>query len=296
MKITNALNLPAPFVSLAEGDEYPIAPNEYRVTSLLKGVREAILERRHGGEITRDVSDMVWLLFGTAVHGVLEQHQETGTQFKEERIKAPFEEYVLSGKFDLYDAETKIVTDYKTASVWKIIFGDFSDWRRQTLIYCYMLRRIGFDAQGGEIVAFLKDHSKRDAKVKYGYPKFPVQTVKFRFTDADFAECEDWLRARFAEIRAAEKLDDADLPVCTPDERFNNGDKYAVMKKGRKTALRVLDSQEAAEQWKADNGGDYIETRQGEDKKCADYCSACEFCNYYQERRAAKNDNGKEAV
>lgn len=295
MKITNAMNLPAPFVSLAEGDEYPIAPNEYRVTSLLKGVREAILERRHGGEITRDVSDMVWLLFGTAVHGVLEQHQETGTQFKEERIKVPFEEYVLSGKFDLYDAETKIVTDYKTASVWKIIFGDFSDWRRQTLIYCYMLRRIGFDAQGGEIVAFLKDHSKRDAKVKSGYPKFPVQTVKFRFTDDDFAECEDWLRARFAEIRAAEKLADDDLPVCTPDERFNSGDKYAVMKKGRKTALRVLDTLEAAEQWRTDNGGDYIETRRGEDKKCADYCSACEFCNYYQERRAAQNDNGKEA-
>lgn len=295
MKITNALNLPAPFVSLAEGDEYPIAPNEYRVTSLLKGVREAILERRHGGEITRDVSDMVWLLFGTAVHGVLEQHQETGTQFKEERIKVPFEEYVLSGKFDLYDAETKVVTDYKTASVWKIIFGDFSDWRRQTLIYCYMLRRIGFDAQGGEIVAFLKDHSKRDAKVKSGYPKFPVHTVKFRFTDADFAECEDWLRARFAEIRAAEKLADDDLPVCTPDERFNSGDKYAVMKKGRKTALRVLDTLEAAEQWRTDNGGDYIETRRGEDKKCADYCSACEFCNYYQERRAAQNDNGKEA-
>lgn len=295
MKITNAMNLPAPFVSLAEGDEYPIAPNEYRVTSLLKGVREAILERRHGGEITRDVSDMVWLLFGTAVHGILEQHQETGTQFKEERIKVPFEEYVLSGKFDLYDAETKVVTDYKTASVWKIIFGDFSDWRRQTLIYCYMLRRIGFDAQGGEIVAFLKDHSKRDAKVKSSYPKFPVQTVKFRFTDADFAECEDWLRARFAEIRAAEKLADDDLPVCTPDERFNSGDKYAVMKKGRKTALRVLDTLEAAEQWRTDNGGDYIETRRGEDKKCADYCSACEFCNYYQERRAAQNDNGKEA-
>jgi hypothetical protein len=28
------------------------------------------------------------------------------------------------------------------------------------------------------------------------------------------------------------------------------------MKKGRKTALRVLDSLEAAEQWKHDNGGD----------------------------------------
>ena len=71
MKITNTLQLPAPFVSLAESDEYPVAPNEYRVTSLLKGTRETILERRHGAEITRDVSDMVWLLFGTAVHWVL---------------------------------------------------------------------------------------------------------------------------------------------------------------------------------------------------------------------------------
>lgn len=295
MKITNALSLPAPFVSLAESDEYPVAPNEYRVTSLLKGVRETILERRHGSEITRDVSDMVWLLFGTAVHGILEHHQESGSQLKEERIKVAFEEYVLSGKFDLYDDDTKIVTDYKTASVWKIIFGDFTDWRRQTLIYCYMLRQIGFDAQGGDIVAFLKDHSKRDAKIKADYPQFPVQTVKFRFTDADFAECEDWLRARFAEIRAAEALDDADLPICTPDERFNSGDKFAVMKKGRKTALRVLDSLQAAEQWKTDNGGDSIETRQGEDKKCTDYCAACEFCNYYLERRAAQNGGSEEA-
>lgn len=295
MKITNVLSLPAPFVSMAEGDEYAVAPNEYRVTSLLKGVRETILERRHAAEITRDVSDMVWLLFGTAVHGVLENHQESGSQLKEERIKVPVEEYILSGKFDLYDDETKIVTDYKTASVWKIIFGDFTDWRRQTLIYCYMLRQIGFDAQGGDIVAFLKDHSKRDAKIKADYPPFPVQTVKFRFTDADFVECEEWLRARFAEIRAAEKLADADLPVCTPEERFNSGDKFAVMKKGRKTALRVLDSMEAAEQWKADNGGDFIETRLGEDKKCADYCSACEFCNYYLERRASENGGNEEA-
>ena len=56
------------------------------------------------------------------------------------------------------------------------------------------------------------------------------------------------------------------------------------MKKGRKTALRVLNSQEEAEEWMAANGGDHIEVRPGEDKKCKDYCSVCEFCNYYRER------------
>jgi len=292
MIITNKLNLPSPFVSLAQRD-YVFEPNEYRVTSLLKGIRETILERRHHKEIERDVSDMVWLLFGTAVHGILEKHQELGHELKEERIKVPFGNYILSGQFDLYNDETKIVTDYKTASVWKIIFGDFEDWRRQTLIYCLMLRKIGFDAQGGQIVAFLKDHSKRDAKIKSDYPQFPVQVVKFDFTDDDFKECEEWLMARFEEIAAAEKLPDDELPICTPDERFNSGDKFAVMKKGRKTALRVLDTMEEAEQWKAENGGDVIVIRPGEDKKCLDYCAACEFCSYYKEKVVPNSERKK---
>ena len=294
MIITNKFNLPAPFVSLAQRD-YIFEPNEYRVTSLLKGVRETILERRHGDKIERDVSDMVWLLFGTAVHSVLERHQEGENELKEERIKIPFGDYILSGQFDLYNDSTKLVTDYKTASVWKIIFGEFEDWRRQLLIYCYMLRQIGFDAQAGQIVAFLKDHSKRDARNKADYPPFPVQTVKFTFTEEDFAECEAWLKAKFEEIAAAEKLPDDELPICTPEERFNSGDKFAVMRKGRKTALRVLDSLEEAKQWMAENGGDEIQVRPGEDKKCMDYCAACEFCNYYREK-VVNGNGGSKAV
>lgn len=282
MIITNNLKLPAPFVNMAQRD-YIYEPNEYRVTSLLKGVRETILERRHDAEIERDVSDMVWMLFGTAVHGVLEKHEEGGNELKEQRIKIPFGDYVLSGQFDLYNDTTKTVTDYKTASVWKIIFGDFEDWRRQLLIYCYMLRKIGFDAQGGEIVAFLKDHSKRDAKIKPDYPQFPVKKVSFAFSDDDFIECEQWLSDRFALIARAENLPDDELPLCTPEERFNSGEKYAVMKKGRKTALRVMDSLEEAERWKSEHGGDEIQKRPGEDKKCLDYCSACQFCSHYKE-------------
>jgi hypothetical protein len=146
-----------------------------------------------------------------------------------------------------------------------------------------MLRKIGFDAQGGEIVAFLKDHSKRDAKIKPDYPQFPVKKVSFAFSDDDFIECEQWLSDRFALIARAEKLPDDELPLCTPEERFNSGDKYAVMKKGRKTALRVMDSLEEAERWKSEHGGDEIQKRPGEDKKCLDYCSACQFCSHYKE-------------
>ena len=282
MIITNKLNLPESFVNMAKQD-YIFADNEYRVTSLLKGIRETILERRHFNEIEQDVSDMIWLLFGTAVHGILEHQQEGDNEIKEERIKVTIGDYLLSGQFDLYNDETKTITDYKTCSVWKVIFGDYSDWRRQTLIYAWMIRQFGFEADNAEIIALMKDHSKRDAKIKENYPQLPVQKIKFKFTDEDFTEIEEWLKSRFAEIAEAEKLPDDELPLCTPEERFNSGDKYAVMKKGRKTAMRVLDSMEEAEKWMADNGGDFIETRKGEDKKCKDYCSVCQFCNYYKE-------------
>ena len=283
MIITNKLGLPQSFVEMAKSD-FTAEPKTYRVTSLLKGIRETILEKRHFNEIEQDVSDMIWLLFGTAVHGILEKQQEQGHEIKESRVSINFGEYTLSGQFDLYNAKEKKITDYKTCSVWKVMYGDYSDWRRQLLIYAYMMRQIGFEVNSGEIVAIMKDHSKRDAKYKADYPKLPVQVIKFEFTLEDFAEIESWLIDKFDEIRRCEQLPDDELPLCTPEERYNSGDKYAVMKKGRKTALRVLDSMEEAEKWMEDNGGDEIEVRPGEDKKCIDYCSVCEFCNYYKEK------------
>lgn len=280
MLITNKYRLPKSFIEMAQSD-YQYGEREYRVTSLLKGLRETILERRHSNEIERDVSDMIWLLFGSAVHSILERQVEGDSEIKESRIKIQIGGYTLSGQFDLYDAETKKITDYKTASVWKIIFGDFEEWRRQLLIYAYMMNSIGFPVERGEIVALLKDHSKRDSKVKENYPELPVQVVKFEFTEKDFAEIAGWLDGKFFDIEHAETVSDNDLPLCTPDERFNSGDKFAVLKKGRKTALRVLDNQGEAEAWMANNGGDSIEVRPGEDKKCEDYCAVNMFCDYY---------------
>ena len=287
MRITNKLGLPESFVQMAKSD-FTADENTYRVTSLLKGVRETILERRHEAEM--DVSDMIWMLFGTAAHAVLENTQETSTQIKEARLSEKINGRIISGKFDLYDEKTNTLTDYKTCSVWKIIYGNFDDWRRQLLIYAYLMTKAGFEVNKGEIIAVLKDHSKRDAKVKADYPKLPVNKIAFHFTTTDFEEIAEWLYAKVEELKLCETLPDGELPLCTTEERFNSGDKYAVMKKGRKTAMRVLDSIESAEKWQADNGGDYIDVRKGEDKKCVDYCSVCKFCDYWQENYGGNNE------
>lgn len=289
MKITNELNLPQPFVSAAES-EHRYTPKRYSATAVLKGVREAILQRRHDDEIEQDAADMVWAVFGSAVHSILENSQETDSQLKENYLVVDMPNgYQLSGIFDLYDDATGTVTDYKTASTWKVIFGNYSDWRKQVLIYVWMLRQIGFPARTGQIVAMLKDHKKSEVIRKADYPKHPVVVVQFDFTLEEIEKCGEWLKERFEAIEQAEKLPDDELPVCTEEDRWRRPDKYAVVKKGRKTAVRVYDSEfeanERAQMENAQAGKDLfsVEFRPGSDPKCENYCSACEFCNYYHE-------------
>lgn len=294
MKITNKEGLPQAFVELAKSD-YVSLPNEYRVTSLLKGTKEAILEKRHYHETEQDVSDMVWLVLGSAVHLIAEKNPEQDSEFKEVRLKEEIDGLTVSGKFDLFDGKHGVLTDYKTCSVWKVIYGDFSDWERQLMIYAYLLHKAGFTVNKCEIIALMKDHSKRDAKTKANYPQMPVKKIVFECNEQKLLDTEIWLKAKIAEIKEMEQLIDEDIPECTEEERYNSGSKFAVKVKGRKTALRVLDSMLDAERWIQDNGkGDFIEERKGIDRKCLDYCSVCEFCNYYQNNVKGVTDNEQE--
>lgn len=290
MKITNKLNLPQPFVD-AVTKEYQYKDKQYSVTSILKDVREILLTRRHNNEIEQDVADMIWLIFGTAVHKVLEDSQEEETEFKEEHFVEEVENgYKLSGQADLYNAKEKMVTDYKTCSVWKITYDDWDDYKKQLLMYGWAFRKMGFPVEKGQIVAVVKDHSKTKAKVDSNYPQYPVYKKVFKFTDKDFEEIEMFIKEKFKEISKYEDVSDDELPLCSEESRWNDGDKYAVKKKGNKRALRVYDTLEDAETHLKQDENLELEIRKGEDKKCLEYCSCCEFCNYWKENYKTKED------
>lgn len=294
MKITNKLNLPRPFVSAAESD-YQYKDKRYSVGSLNKGVRQSILERRHADEIYQDAADMVWAIFGTAVHQVLQNAEETDTQLKENWISAELPNgYTISGIFDLYDDSTGTVTDYKTASVWKVVKGEWDDYRTQVLAYCWILQRMGFNAHKGEIVALLKDHSKTKAKTEANYPLHPIHIQRWNFGDRDFEEIEKRILQRFNEIEAAEKLPDDKLPLCTKEERWGSDDVYAVTKVGSKRAAKLHKSEAEAIKdaaYRTEQTGKKHEVifRPGKDARCMDYCSCCEFCDHYHKLMEVEN-------
>jgi hypothetical protein len=313
MRITNRLNLPEPFVAAATSD-HEYAEGRYSVTDLLGGTCEAILKRRHADEIEDDVADRVWAIFGSAVHHILQDAQEAPEQLKENWLCVPIDitidgncdhdgkptepykvtrRYELSGIFDLYDDATGTVTDYKTASVWKVQMGDFDDWRKQALMYCWLLQQIGFDAWTGRIVALLKDHSIRKSRTEKGYPKHPVVTLEWRFSNADIEQIEDEIYRWFVIVAAQSNLADDDLTPCDEQQRWHKPDKWAVMKAGRKRALRVYESAaEAQSRAYKENGNSWdgpyhVEFREGEDTKCESYCSVAEFCPYVRRMREA---------
>ena len=81
---------------------------------------------------------------------------------------------------------------------------------------------------------------------------------------------------------------DPEPEVCTDHERWFRAGKSAVMKKGRKSALRLLDSHWEAEQWIDENGYSgqtniYIVDRKGEYPRCRNYCSVAGFCPTWQQ-------------
>jgi hypothetical protein len=282
MTITNRQNLPEAIVKACSTEQHN-RPNTVSATTLLKGAKEIILTRRHWDELTDDVADRIWALFGTAVHSMLEH--ETPDTFTEEYLTHMVNGYKVTGRIDCYDMKNGIVHDYKTASVWKVAMRDFDDWKKQGLIYAYLLKENGFNVSECRFTALLKDFSKTKAKFDANYPQSPVFVYSFNPTEKDMAYIEKFIRDKIAEIVYNESLPDDEIAECTKDERWATDDKFAVMKKGNKKASRVCDSLEQAESYvsaNADKDKLEIVKREATSKKCLEYCQCAEFCNFYK--------------
>lgn len=290
MKITNNYNLPSAFVNLSN-DSYEPREKHYGVTTILKPTREILLERRHDSEMTEDVADRVWLVFGTAIHKILEEADKTGMAeigFEQLIIN----DYILSGKIDLYNAAEQTVEDYKSATTTKIIRGDFEDWRKQGLEYAWLLSKVNKPATKLKFHALLKDWSPRDLKTAKEkgnfYPEHAIWTWEHDIKPEEMIEIEQFIKNKFTDLMNNEKVSDDDLPLCSQEDRWNAGDKFAVIKVGGKKATVICESKEEAEAYIKDTSGYEIQIREGEDKKCINYCPCHQFCSYWKQKYESK--------
>jgi hypothetical protein len=278
--LTNKKGLPETFVTALDRDYHKSA--DYSASQLLKPARMVHLENRHSSEIVEDVTDKIWALFGSAVHGVL-QNGETDNQLVEQYMKSEIDGVTLSGMADLY--EDGIIYDYKVTSVWSYIYMEdkLQEWESQLNTYAYLFSKYGFELKGLKIVMILRDWQASKAKFDSNYPDCQVQIVPVNLWPAK--KTLQHLKDRIKVYEDTKLLQDNELPECSFKERWGKPPKFAVMKNGRKSAVKVSDSKTAALSLIEAKGNDhYLEIRTGEQWKRCEYCRVSAFCNQYQDR------------
>jgi hypothetical protein len=291
MKFTNKFNLPQTFVNVIHRPTYSKGKAHISATEIINSPRIVQLKKKYWDEIEQDASEMVWSLFGSAVHNILE-HGKGDNHVVEERLHLEFEGWRISGAIDLQEVEpngTITISDYKVTGAWAVM-NEKDDWHRQLNIYAWMVEKVKKVPVGKlQIIAIIRDWSARDAASKEGYPQSPVATIDIPIWT--FEEREAFITKRIYDHGTAlfEMETDGEMPDCTPEEMWEKKTSYALKKDGNVRAKSVHETLEDAETALAKseetakkNEKFAIEVRQGERTRCRSYCQVSPFCTQYQ--------------
>lgn len=286
MKITNNLNLPEVFVKMAQNSVYTPKQFSLGATTLLLPAQEIVLRRRFADEMTQDVSDMINLFFGIAVHDMFEKNDDD--DFVEMFLKYQIDDdYYVSGKIDKFDKNAMTVVDYKTARVSKITYEDFSDWRKQGLIYAYLLMKNGYYADKIKFIAMLKDWSKFSYLNKRGYddyyPESPVYVYEQKVHADDLTQIESYIKKKVEQVRTYTELSTSEILETPLEKEFAPIKKFAVYaNEDSKRAKRLFANQDEAYTY-ADDNNYIVKERTEKNHKFEMYCTAMRYAQKIKE-------------
>lgn len=296
MKLTNEFGMPETIMNVIRRPEYSKGKSNMSVTELLNSPRIVQLKRKHWDDLTEDASSMVWSIFGTAIHKVLE-HGKGDNHIVEERIHIELDGMHISGAIDLQEVEPDgiIVSDYKTVGAWSVL-NEKQDWHNQLNSYAYLVEAAKkVPVKKLQIVAIVRDWNRRDAATREGYPKAPIVVIDIPLWP--FAHREAYVRDRISLHGDAffEMETGGEMPECTPEECWEKPTVYALKKDGNVRAKSVHETREAAEialaaaTEKAKKGEKFlIEVREGGRTRCESFCQVAPYCQQHQEYLSTK--------
>ena len=280
MKLTNKYNIPQTFVNVLQRPTYSKGKANLSVTQLINSPKIVALTSLFADELEQDVSEMVWSIFGSAVHGVLEHGKDANHKI-EERLHTEIDGWNISGAIDLQIVgENGIaIRDYKTTSAWAVM-NEKIEWEQQLNIYAWLVEKVKkTPVTDVGIVAIIRDWNRRDAGTREGYPEAPIKELPVKLWS--FEERERFVSERISKHSACEFAIETDqpLPRCTPEEMWEKNTTWAVKKTGGVRAKSVHQTQEeAADALEKAGKGYEIEVRLGERTRCANFCSVSHRC------------------
>lgn len=288
MQLTNHHNLPETIINVIKRPTYTKGKSNLSMTELLNSPRIVQLKRKHWDDLTEDAAGMVWSLFGTALHNILE-HGKDDHHIVEERVFTEIDGMTISGAIDLQEVEEDgiILSDYKTTSAWAVQ-NEKQDWHNQLNGYAFLVEKAKQrKVKKLQIVAIIRDWSSREAKQKDSYPQAPIVVIDIPLWS--FEDREQYIRTRIHVHTEAFFEDETggEIAPCTPEEMWEKQEKFAVMKEGGKRAKSVHDTRQEAEIALPEKGY-FIEHRKGERTRCESFCQVSAFCNTHQQYLSTK--------
>lgn len=299
MILTNRLGLPRSIENAVRNDRYSRGDAHISVTGLIGPARKRAIEIGHADEITEDVSDRIWALYGQIVHGILERADDQA--WCEERLFIERHGWRISGQFDRYLLEADgLLQDYKLTSSYAVRERVKPEWEAQQNLYSLMLREHGYRVDRLQVVALLRDWQKAKAKHDpLGYPQRSIAIIDVEMWPNQ--QIEDYITQRLIAHGRAQH----ELPECNAEERWERPAIYAIMKRGNSRAISVHKSEDEARATLAALQAQETMTnpkqlrafsiteRPADNRRCEDYCPALPFCEQGQKLVQAKADFAK---
>lgn len=187
--------------------------------------------------------------------------------------------YIISGTCDLYDKVTCFVEDYKVCSVYQYMNPDAQNkWKRQLNIYAHMLRALGYEVKGLEIIAMFRDWSSARKESNSQYPDRHVMRIPQQLYPPEVVH--EYISKR---VELHRQADMGNVVDCTGEERWATSTTFAARVPTSSKAVKVLgDDRHTAEMWVEENKhkrpGLYLEVRAGSNRKCEEYCTVRDIC------------------
>ena len=292
MKLTNKFNIPDTFVNVLERPTYHKGSAHLSVTQLINSPKIVALTRKFEDEIEQDVADMVWSIFGTAVHKVLE-HGKGDNHIVEERLHTTVDGWRISGAIDLQIMGDNFVDikDYKTVSAWAVM-NEKIEWEQQLNIYAWLVETVkNIPVASVGIVAIVRDWSRREAARNPDYPQAPIKEIPI--TLWPMSRRDEFVRSRVHLHAVCEfemESEGLDLPPCTPQEMWEKPTVWALKKVGGVRAKSLHDTEEGANKALEGAGKGYeIEVRKGGRTRCESFCPVNTYCQQWREYQESRN-------
>jgi hypothetical protein len=286
--ITNKHDLPEFVVRLTKHFQYAkkYQDKRYSATEIIRSPRQYWLRRRHQSEIEEDICDLWASTIGSALHKACEDVEVPGDEVEVHLAVTLPNGVTLTGMIDRLNPME--IIDYKFSAHSSLFNFEHPEWEQQLNIYRLLVYLSAGCVRIDNLYVLGMAPDFREKKWSKDIP-----AKLFRIPVWSLSEAREFVERRVMDFELCKGLLDDDLPKCTTyDEVGKHNDcwerphEWALKKKGRKSAVKLFDSEEDALRHKEKKKlGDnhFLEYRRGVRNMCENYCSAAPFCNQYKE-------------